>query len=193
MAMDALSKFSSEVLRDAEAKCNFKIAEIEDAEKERLDENIAKIKAAEEERVRTEKEKLRLKKELSSSLLRTDLKREITKRRNEMFNEIFTEISKNILDYAKSEDYKISLSKLLSKAVSVLGDTDTVCYARKSDIEFLKGEFKTLEFKEAKDSIIGGFTAENPKKHLLADFTLKSKIEEEKKNFFKNSGLVLNR
>lgn len=193
MAMDALSKFSSEVLKDAEAKCNFEIAEIEDEEKQRLDENINKIKALEEERVRTENEKLRLKKELSSSLLRTDLKREITKRRGEMFDEIFAEVLKNISDYTKSKEYKESLLKLLSKTVAVLGDTDTVCYARKSDIEFLKGEFKTLEFKEAEESIIGGFTAENPEKHLLADFTLKSKIEEEKKNFFKNSGLVLNR
>lgn len=193
MAMDALSKFSSEVLKDAEAKCNFEIAEIEDEEKQRLNETINKIKAQEEERVRTEKEKLRLKKELSSSLLRTDLKREITKRRGEMFDEIFAEVLKNISDYTKSKEYKESLLKLLSKAVTVLGDTDTVCYARKSDIEFLKGEFKTLEFKEAEESIIGGFTAENHEKHLLADFTLKSKIEEEKKNFFKNSGLVLNR
>ncbi len=192
MAMDSLVKFSTDVIKTAEKSRDEKLESFRNTEKEREQSSGESIKSESESRVRVECEKISLEAERSTAKLKSGLKAEIYKRREEMFDEIFSEVLKNIEEYKKSADYIKNTQNELIAAIAAMGDGKIICRCLKEDEEMLKKAESALVFEEADEDIIGGFSLMNKEKNLFLDMTLKSRIEEQKKKFYKKSGLVLN-
>ncbi len=196
MAIDALTKFSAAVMRSAENTRQDELDKIRKAENERLKAAAADIKddkkSNKQNRIYIETEKLKRDKEMEVSSYKNSLKQDIIKRRSEMFEEIFDAVLKNVSDYTKSAEYAEDMRKLLKKAAAEMQGGKLVCRALLRDIELLKEVSEEVSFKEADDSTIGGFCLENKEKHLYLDMTIKSRIENQKKKFYRESGLVLN-
>lgn len=191
MAMDALSKFSSAVMKTAEDGRKYELDKVRRAEKERLETAILEIKNSAKSRVRIEHEKLKRENELEISALTHKVRSDIAERRDKMFEEIFSEVEKNIAEYIKSPRYAEDLIKSFNEAISQMGDGETVCTALPRDIEILKTENGEILYKEAQLHIIGGFCLQNRESRLYIDMTIKSRMDGQKKNFYRTSGLVL--
>ncbi len=189
--MDSLIKFSAEVINTAEKNRDEALLSLRDSERERLHNAENDIKSGKESRVRIECEKIKLETEKEVSLLKNDLKKDILSRREEMFDEIFSKVKANIEEYKKSLQYIADMTENIKKASELMSGGEIVCCLMADDIEAVKKELPNLLYKEAQEDIIGGFTLMNKEKHLYLDMTLKSKIEQQKKNFYRKSGLVL--
>lgn len=189
--MDSLIKFSAEVITAAEKNRDEMLSSLRKGEAERLHNAEKDIKSSKESRVRIECEKIKLETEKEVSLLKNDLKKDILSRREEMFDEIFSKVAENIADYRKSPRYIAHMTENIKKASSLMSGGEIECCMLPEDIEAVKKELPDLLYKEAQEDIIGGFTLINKEKHLYLDMTLRSKIEQQKKNFYRKSGLVL--
>lgn len=189
--MDSLIKFSAEVINGAEKNRDEALSSLREKEKERLKTAEKDIKSGKESRVRTECEKIKLETEKEVALLKNDLKKDILIRREEMFDEVFSKVRENIEAFRKSPQYISDMIDNIKKAAEILSGGEVECSLLPEDIEAVKKEIPSLVYKEAEEDIIGGFTLMNKEKHLYLDMTLSSKIEQQKKNFYRKSGLVL--
>ena len=189
--MDSLAKFSAEVMRTAERNKKAELEKVRTEEEKRLERARFDIEKETTSKISIESKKIKAKSEQEIEKYRSDLKKKILLRRNEMFDEIFAKVLENIREYKKSDSYKAKLIENIKKAVAKMGDGAVVCYVMPEDMEFISKEMPNLILKEPKEAIIGGFYLENREKHLFLDMTIDSRIEEQKKDFYAKSGLVM--
>ncbi len=192
MAMDSLVKFSTEVIKTAENRREEQLSHIREKEMSRLEGAKADIQSKKLSKIRIECTKIKLNSDKEISILKNDLKKDIFKRREEMFEDIFAQVAKGALEYKNSPEYIKNTEDAITCAIKEMGGEDIVCFALGEDIIALKNNFPQVKFKEASADIIGGFSLMSEKQGLYLDMTLKSKIEEQKKQFYRKSGLVLN-
>ncbi len=191
MAMDSLIKFSSEVIKTAESHREELLLKVRQEETERYEAAKAEIKSKKISRIRVECAKLKLEADKEVSVLKNDLKREIFTRREEMFQDVFSQVTQKVMEYKNSSLYLADMVKAIKLALTKIGQGEIECFAAAEDIDAFKKEIPTLVYKESDADIIGGFLLKNKEKGLYLDMTLKSKIEEQKKKFYRKSGLVL--
>ncbi len=192
MAMDSLVKFSTEVIKTAENQRDALLSKVRDKENKRLQAAKADIQSKKLSKIRIECTKIKLEADKEVSVIKNDLNKEIFKRRAEMFDDIFSEVIKNLKEYKNSSCYTNDIIQTLNAALLEMGAQNTECFVLDEDIDLLKKEFPSLIIREATKDILGGFSLMNREKGLYLDMTLKSKVEEQKKKFYKKSGLVLN-
>ncbi len=192
MAHDSLVRFSDAIISDAEEKQRKYIERAQKRKEELINAKKTEFKEEYEKKVRYACSKIRGTTGLEVAQRRNELKYSLIKRRNEMFDDVFKEVVKNISEYVKKDEYLKNMSSVFEKATEKFNCGKTQCCAREEDIEFLKSlsEGKNIEF-FANDEIIGGFTLKNNEMKIFVDFTLNEKIKEQKELFFINSGLVI--
>jgi len=110
-------------------------------------------------------------------------------KRQQFVNEVLELLVQEAKNFVSEEGYKEYLSKNLVKAADIFENSGLVqLYFTKRDLEALgelisqsaaSGELKgRYRLKEAAESIIGGFYAEDENQEIQVDYTLKSLIEE---------------
>jgi vacuolar-type H+-ATPase subunit E/Vma4 len=110
-------------------------------------------------------------------------------KRQQLINEAIELLIQKAKSFVSQEGYKEYLSANLKKAAVAFKNSDSVQFSfTKRDLETLKefikqeidsGELKgRWRFKESERDIIGGFYAEDGRREIRADYTLRSLIEE---------------
>lgn len=122
-------------------------------------------------------------------------RRRLYKRREEMVGEIFEKAEAKLLDYTKTAEYTAALKEDAKEAADFFGG-DTVTVYVKSDDMAISGELSAIfgnncSVKAASDIIIGGFKAQCASKGVVVDFTLDTKLENQKDWFLQNSKLKI--
>ena len=122
-------------------------------------------------------------------------RRRLYKRREEMVGEIFEKAEGKLLDYTKTAEYTAALKEDAKEAADFFGG-DTVTVYVKSDDMAISGELSAIfgnncSVKAASDIIIGGFKAQCASKGVVVDFTLDTKLENQKDWFLQNSKLKI--
>lgn len=119
-----------------------------------------------------------------------DMKKAVLAHRSELIDRLFMDIREKLSDYTKTPAYADYLRAAAAKAKESLGGSGTVLHARAGDIDALKA-LTDLPAEPDNSIEIGGITAENTAAGLFADFTLDSRLAEEKTNFSGRSELRL--
>ena len=189
--MDSLVQFSAEVISAAEKNREEALSDLRKKETERLHNEERDIEKRKESSVRIECEKIKLEAEKEVSVLKNDLKKNILNRREEMFDEIFSKVKENIAEYRKSPQYIADMIQNIKKASGFMSGGEIICHMLLGDINAVKEQISNISYVSASEEIVGGFILMNKEKNLYLDMTLSSKIEEQKKNFYRKSGLVL--
>ncbi|MCQ4022876.1 hypothetical protein GMA13_07635 [Ruminococcus sp. zg-924] len=122
-------------------------------------------------------------------------KRALYKRREEMVREIFEKSKDKLLDYTKTAEYKAALKNDAQQAADFFGSEELTVYLKSDDMA-LEGELSTIfgnncSFTAASDIIIGGFKAQCGNRGIVVDFTLDTKLENQKGWFLQNSNLKI--
>lgn len=128
--------------------------------------------------------------------LRLKLRSELILARETMLGDIFTEVTQKIIAFKKTPDYRAFLNKAVKDALTLLGEGEIVVYLDASDAAFgedVRAAFPgvRVEILDGEDEIIGGCRALNRTKAKMADNTLAEGIEAQKREFLKQSGLIL--
>lgn len=120
-----------------------------------------------------------------------DLKKGLIKKREQMIEEIFLEVSKRLEEFCESPQYKDWLIKAAGLAVSQTGNGEIHLLKKdgkyKDDIADAFPDCSVTA--DADDSLIGGVTSVN--KNIASDCTIKEKLEEQRVNFLKTSALSI--
>ncbi len=190
--MDSLVKFSTEVIKTAQSHREAELNEIKSREEERLRSAKNDTDSKKLSKIRIECNKIKLSTDKEISILKNDLKKDIFRRRQEMLEDIFAQVTQNAKEYKSGDRYIEDMIKSLKLAAEKIGGEDLVCCIKEEDGERLKKEFPEISFVAAAEDIIGGFSLMSREKGLYLDMTLKSRIEEQRQEFYKKSGLVIN-
>lgn len=119
-----------------------------------------------------------------------DMKRAVLAHRNELTEQFFAEIRQKLSEWVNTPDYTKYLEAALKQAEQTLGSSGTVIRARSADRDAVQ-KLTALPV-EPDDAIsVGGISAENAGEGLFADFTLDSRLADEKAAFSGKSELRL--
>lgn len=192
MVNDSLTKFANTLYAEAiEEK-----TKVQKRLEEEREEALAECDARLEERFEREMKKFRSATEnerrLTLSRREVELMTELRRIRQSAADEVIDKTEKKLREFTKGEEYTKYLIKE-AEVTEMFTSGTTVCYANECDFEILKRIIKVdnIDFEKANGDIIGGFVLRNSELGLLADCTLKSRLEERKELFLEISGLVI--
>ena len=171
---------------DWSQKRNNLIETMEEKKEEKKKEFEKRKKALEEEG----KNRAQAKRKTIISKVQGDADYEIMKKREVLLRDLVKSLKDWSRDFIKGDKYKAFLQKNIEQSLHVMeGQNLLFCFTQK-DIEdlgsFIKeeiekaGDNRNIELAYSKEDIIGGFTAEDKNSGILADFTIKTLIDEGK-------------
>ncbi len=130
--------------------------------------------------------------ELSNSDIyksRTQLNMQISQKRNEITNAVFSKAEKEIAQFTQKNEYGEFLIKSVQSIKAAIGD-DTVIFIRPEDEKYVSELNKICAGVEFDKTIkLGGCKGCNKTASLRADDTLDSRFEQQKTEFYSYSGL----
>lgn len=194
MPKDSLTKFAN-VLYNEALKEKEKVAKELDAKmKQTLAGADAMLEKDFQQKLKGHKARVEYEIRLALSHREAELEKALRQNRAKTADEVFGEVAKRLSEFAKSNDYEKYLAAEFESVASEFSRGTTVCASRECDKEMILrlSPIENMEIKAAEEEIIGGFTLRNEECRVFADCTLLSKLEEQKEEFFKMSGLTIN-
>lgn len=193
MAADALTKFSSAVLNEAGERQKELIRQLEQEKKQRLAQKEKELARRKQKAISSGMEKLKHDTAFSVARHRADLKKNLYLSRDKIAEGVFREVEENVRAFVGGAEYETYLRRLAEEESELFVQGETVCTARKEDLERLKSLLagKNVVFEETSEDIIGGFVLKNVSAKLYADCTLRMRLEEQKQWFYENSGMIV--
>ena len=117
------------------------------------------------------------------------------KKRDEMVQQIFSRAFDRLMEFSGSDKYKDALLSYAKEITDKFQNNKCVVYLRRDDMKYaedIKSVFNSeIEIKEDITIRLGGLRAYSKELELVADNTLDSKLEEQKKWFVENADLKL--
>lgn len=143
----------------------------------------AKRRAAMQVEAETEKLKREINKRLSIGQL--DLKREASRRQEELKDKLFVELRDKLANFMETPDYQHLLERQVKAAKDFAGDEGLVVYMDPSDADKLQriAMHHGVSIKVSEYSFDGGTRAVLPGKHILIDNSFETKINEARHEF----------
>lgn len=193
MAADALTKFSSAVLNEAGERQKELIRQLEQEKEQRLAQKEKELARRKQKAISSGMEKLKHDTAFSVARHRADLKKNLYLSRDKIAERVFREVEENVRAFVGGAEYETYLRRLTEVESELFVQGETVCTARKEDLERLKFLLagKNVVFEETSEDIIGGFVLKNVSAKLYADCTLRTRLEEQKQWFYENSGMIV--
>lgn len=111
--------------------------------------------------------------------------REILNLKEKMINDLLEELKSKLKEYSQTEEYKSYLYKEIDSAVKKYNEKEFIIYLTKNDYDRYKDELMnrlndSVQIKESKDDIIGGFILQDKDMKFRVDNTLLSNIHHER-------------
>ncbi|MBQ1517612.1 MAG: hypothetical protein IIZ46_05370 [Clostridia bacterium] len=194
---------------DANSKTNSFLKAIEKYAEEQKNAMKAETEAFREEQLRhaneegtqaayafIQKEKAEIKASLAkeNSLKETAMKRELFEKRSKMVTNIFKEAEKKLREFTKTKKYETYMNNSAKSVADYVADRPVTVYYCANDEKFLpmiKKYFANAEFAADPSIKIGGLKGFCEELSIIADETLDSKFEAQKKEFISSSGFTI--
>lgn len=128
-----------------------------------------------------------LKRDVNTSIAREQLniKRQLTKRTQELTHQLFEEVRQRLEEYRKTEDYEKLLEKQIRNIQKIAGERDMMVYISSLD-EGLLPRLETAtgaKIQVAEESFQGGVRGYVDHGRILVDHSFDAKLAELKENF----------
>lgn len=132
---------------------------------------------------------------ISKTLMENKVK--LLNSRNEIVEEVFAKSKTKLIEYTKTEQYKIDLIAKIKAHKEFMGEGDYTIYLNYGDKElfdFIKENFPEdkVFFENKNMDLIGGCRLLNEQSKMYIDDTLAKGLEEEKENFLMYCGIKIN-
>ena len=115
---------------------------------------------------------------------------EITKKKEELFSDLIASLKEWAEEFVKSDGYKEFMAKNINQALDLMEGQNLTLILTHTDLDeltsFIKDKAaqrednKNLELVGSKEDIRGGFIIEDREKGIMADFSIKTLIDEAK-------------
>ena len=132
-----------------------------------------------------QKETLEREKNKKLSIGQLDLKREISRRQEELKDKLFVELRDKLANFMETQDYQRLLDRQVKAAKEFAGDEELIIYMDPSDADKLQriAMHHNATIKVSEYSFNGGTRAVLPGKHILIDNSFQTKLDEARHEF----------
>ena len=132
-----------------------------------------------------ETEKLGRERNKKLSIGQLDLRREVSRRQEELKDKLFVEVRDKLANFMETREYLDLLEKQIGAAKKVAGDEAMIVYMDPSDEDKARrlAMHHNVTVKISEYSFDGGIRAVIPSKHILIDSSFKTKLEEARHEF----------
>ncbi|MCI6303306.1 MAG: V-type ATP synthase subunit E [Blautia sp.] len=182
---EKLSHFYDITVEDARTKA----AAILEEHKEALEKMTAERKALSEENAQAQikAETANARREVNKALSAEQLtiKRDWTKKQNELKEKLFSEVKELLDSFTKTPEYETYLTGKIKKALDFAEDDEISVYLSPEDSALAEKLQQTtgVTIQIAKDSFLGGIRATIPQKNILIDHSFAGNFEAAYKEF----------
>ncbi len=193
---ERLLNFSNSVLKDADNQKNLYLDKIQKKKSEAMEKAEKEFLAEIYNYINTKMNHIKNETNQKISKKTMENRREILKKRDEIYDETIDMVINKLKDFTSGEEYKKLIVNTVKNNIDKIGKDGTILYIGEKD-EDLKGDImKSLLLKTPKIEIdvnikFGGFKIVNSEKHIIVDETVDSKIDEQKDYFAQISKLTL--
>ena len=191
--MDNANRFLDEIKRLSEAEKSEMLKEIDELRKSEYKKAEAKGRA--DAAAYTEKALRKAEAEITGEYAVKNLESDsaLFKRRDGMIRELFAKAEKKLADFTKAPEYREKLLKDAREISAAFGSNECILYISEKDLRFsdeIKACFNSItELKVDNEIKIGGIKGYCPALRIIADNTLDSKLQAQKKWFVENAKL----
>lgn len=149
------------------------------------DEHVTAAKRQAEMQVTAEKDKLERETNKRLSIGQLDLRREISKKQEELKDKLFVELKDKLGNFMDSREYQELLEDQVRQVKEFAGNEEAIIYMDPSDADKMPriAMHQGAEIKVSQYSFGGGIRAVIPNKHILIDNSFDTKIEEARRDF----------
>ena len=182
---EKLSHFYDITVEDARAKA----AAILEEHKQTLEKMTAERKALSEENVQAQikAETANARREVNKALSAEQLtiKRDWTKKQNDLKEKIFSEVKELLESFTKTPEYENYLTAKIKEALDFAEDDEISIYLSPEDSSLIEKLQKITDatIQIAKDSFLGGIRSTIPHKNILIDHSFAGNFEAAYKEF----------
>lgn len=190
---EKLNSFSEIVLKDAFSKANDILKNAQKEKEEKVEESeISFLKEAYQKIHEAIGEIEKDNNSIYSGKL-FDAKKVLYNKRKEITDKIFERVSVKLEKYRKSDEYIQKLKQFIEKGLNEVGIGNIRVIVDERDLGFVRKIAreikKEIEITESETKLAGGCIIMNKTSGLLADYSFKSRIEQQRKAFLEFSGL----
>lgn len=149
------------------------------------EEHVADAKRRAEMQVAAQTEKLEREVNKRLSIGQLDLKREFSRRQEELKDKLFVELRDRLANFMETQDYQRLLDRQVKDAKEFAGDAELIVYMDPSDADKMQriAMHHNASIKVSEYSFDGGTRAVIPGKHILIDNSFETKLSEARHEF----------
>lgn len=149
------------------------------------DEHVADARRRADMQVDAETGKLERETNKRLSIGQLDLKREVSRKQEELKDKLFVELKDRLANFMETQEYQHLLERQVKEAKEFAGDEELVIYMDPSDAD--KAQLIAMQYnaniKPSEYSFNGGMRAVLPHKHILIDNSFDTKLSEARHDF----------
>ena len=184
-SQNSIKAFTDAIKRMAKEECDAINNETRQIKSQRLDALIQQTRDKYNNYVDYELLRLQADTNRQISILHENEKKELAALRSKLTDKIFDAVLTELSDFTNTTEYKKLMIRSFAEIIEALPDEELEFFVRQEDMilcdEICKALDRTLEIKPADDIKLGGVKAVGKKTESLADDTLDTKLEEQKK------------
>lgn len=194
-SQNSIKAFTDAIKRMAKEECDAINNETRQIKSQRLDALIQQTRDKYNNYVDYELLRLQADTNRQISILHENEKKELAALRSKLTDKIFDAVLTELSDFTNTTEYKKLMIRSFAEIIEALPDEELEFFVRQEDMilcdEICKALDRKLEIKPADDIKLGGVKAVGIKTESLADDTLDTKLEEQKKLFVEHSGFKI--
>lgn len=182
---EKLRHFQEICMTDARERSAKMLEEYSAALDKNYEEHMAEAEHRARMQINAQTEKLEREKNKKLSLGQLDLRREISRKQEELKDKLFVEVRDKLANFMRTEEYHALLEKQVQAAKEFAGDEKMVVYMDPSDEDMARriALHHNVTIKISEISFDGGIRAVVPEKHILIDNSFQTKLEEARRTF----------
>lgn len=182
---EKLKHFQDICMEDARERSAKMLDDYMNALETAYEEHVADAKRRAEMQVAAQTEKLEREINKRLSIGQLDLKREFSRRQEELKDKLFVELRDRLANFMETQDYQRLLDRQVKDAKEFAGDEELIVYMDPSDADKLQriAMHHNASIKVSEYSFDGGTRAVIPGKHILIDNSFETKLAEARHEF----------
>ncbi len=194
---EKLSIFTSLVLKDADAKREKLLEDVEKEYSERIDEKENELLQGAYDDIQHGIQSSR--RQANERVLHEEMesRKKLILKREEIINEVMKSAREKIIEFTKSDEYEEWLIEKIKKALFEVGKGSKTVYISSDDlglkekIENIPDTARISVEASPEHDFLGGAKVLNNDRKISADYSFKELLDEQKQAFLQSSGLAL--
>ena len=182
---EKLKHFQDICMEDARERSARMLADYMKALEDAYEEHTADARRRADMQVEAETEKLEREINKRLSIGQLDLKREFSRRQEELKDKLFVELKDKLANFMETQEYQRLLDHQVKAVKAFAGDEELIVYMDPSDVDKVQriALHHNASIKISEYSFNGGTRAVIPGKHILIDNSFEPKLNEARHAF----------